>query len=112
MLNKMEKKILIILNKNITKCAIVCWSGLGFYRGMKSYEYDFGTSEKFNDNPYLYTKKFKNSSIMIFGGFVGLILYIHPFFSFITIPKEIYRLEVNIRGLENEKKTDYYNQLF
>jgi len=74
---------------NISKYAIACWSGLGFYRGIKHYDYNFENSKKSNDNPYLYSMKLRD-------GFLGLF--------FITIPKEIYRLEVNIRKLKDEKK--------
>ena len=35
----------------------------------------------------------------------------NPFFTFITIPKEIYRLEVIIRGIDSEKNKDEYYEL-
>lgn len=39
-------------------------------------------------------------------------MYANPLLFPITASKEIYRLEVNLRNLENEKKTDYYNNLW
>jgi hypothetical protein len=44
-------------------------------------------------------------------GFMGTLFYINPFLVPIKLYKELYRLEVNIRGLESEKKSDYYNEL-
>jgi hypothetical protein len=44
-------------------------------------------------------------------GIVGLVVYLCPAFYVIVLPKEIYRLEVNIRGLEDEKETQYYNNI-
>ena len=43
-------------------------------------------------------------------GMVGIGLYIHPLFLPFTIYKECYRMEINIRGL-NEKNDKYYNEL-
>jgi len=85
---------------------ISSWSLLGINRGMKSYDYTFNKEHTFyhDKQNYFY-------SIRFFYGIAGFGIYINPILLFVTIPKEIYRLEVNLRGLENEKKTDYYNQL-
>jgi hypothetical protein len=83
------------------------WSLLGFKRGVNEYNYN---NEKYNDknkenpNPNFYTSKIPY-------GFVGTLLYLNPFLFPIKLYKELYRLEVNIRGLESEKKSDYYNEL-
>ena len=79
------------------------WSVLGFNRGLQSYEYTYHKS--MHKEPYLYIHKGQH-------GFMGLFLYINPFLLPLTLYKEMYRLEVNLRGLEEEKKTDYYNHLF
>ena len=47
---------------------------------------------------------------MIYGVY-GLIMYMNPPFFPFTIYKELYRLEVNIRNLEDEKKTEYYHKI-
>ena len=52
---------------------------------------------------YLYSKKFMT-------GILGCLVYLNPVFLFISIPKEIYRFEVNVRGLESEKASDLYNE--
>jgi hypothetical protein len=77
---------------------------LGFTRGIHNYDYQY-KQKIYKREPYLYSKK-------ILFGFVGSCCYITPLFFFIILPKEIYRLEVNIRQLEEEKKTDYYNSIF
>jgi hypothetical protein len=74
------------------------WCALGFMRGLNSYNY-----KKYKET-YLYTDKF-------FYGLAGICIYGNPFFLIITLPKELYRLEVNIRNLEQEKDSDYYNTL-
>ena len=90
------------------------WGILGFKRGLNKYDYqykhDYENPEwytgikKDNTKPYLYTDK-------IFYGLSGLIIYMNPGTFPITIYKEIYRLEINIRGMEEEKNTKYYNIL-
>ena len=84
----------------ITKSLSICyisWGGLGFIRGKNSYNY-----EKEN---YLYVNS-------VCYGIYGIFLYINPFLLPFLVHKEIYRLEVNLRKLENEKKTKYYNNLW
>jgi hypothetical protein len=44
-------------------------------------------------------------------GIFGTIIYAHPVLLLITIHKELYRLEINIRNLEIEKNSEYYNNL-
>jgi len=77
---------------------------LGFKRGMNHYDYRHKKYMGRNDKPYLYSSRICN-------GFIAIFLYINPFLAPFIISKEIYRLEVNIRNIENEKNTDYYNEL-
>jgi hypothetical protein len=77
------------------------WCGLGFIRGVNSYDYD---RIKYKEEQYMYTSA-------IGSGMFGIIVYTNPILLPFTIHKELYRLEVNIRKLENDKKRDYYNQL-
>lgn len=90
-----NRKILLIASS---------WSLLGFKRGMDSYDYSHKKAVKSRES-YLYSSK-------IFYGLIGGIAYINPILCGIIIPKEIYRFEVYIRNLEEDKKTDYYNELF
>jgi len=90
------------IKKSLLTIGYTGWCGLGFIRGINSYKYNHDKYEK-NEN-YLYLN-------LIGNGFFGLVLYANPFFSPFSIYKEIYRFEVNIRNLESEKKTSYYNNL-
>jgi len=81
------------------------WSLLGFKRGLNSYDYNYNKSKSIHKETYLYISKGQQ-------GLIGLFLYINPLLLPINIYKEIYRLEVNIRGLEEDKKSDYYNIIF
>lgn len=84
------------------KCSIIagytCWCGLGFYRGVKYYNYTYNRYNK--DEPYLYLYS-------IGEGIFGTFTYVLPPFIPFTLYKELYRLEVNIRNLEKDRK--YYN---
>ena len=74
------------------------WCGLGFYRGVNYYKYNL---DKYKIN-YL-------DSIIY--GFYEVLMYINPAFLPITIYKEFYRLEVNVRNLQDKKKSKYYNNI-
>ena len=82
------------------------WPLLGFKRGMDSYDYHHSKKHAYirEQHSPLFIDK-------IGWGICSTIAYINP----CTIPfilyKEVYRLEINIRGLEDEKKTDYYNEV-
>jgi hypothetical protein len=79
------------------------WSVLGFTRGLQSYDYTY--TKSIHKEPYLYISKGQQ-------GLLGIFLYMNPLLFPITLYKEMYRLEVNLRGLEEEKKTVYYNSIF
>lgn len=88
--------------KIISIIAYTSWSGLGFIRGMKYYKYNCYKYEK--NEPYIY------SNSIIYGLF-GIIVYANPILLPITLHKELYRLEIDIRNLENKKNSIYYNSL-
>lgn len=91
--------------------AWIGFTGLGFYRGVKLYNYKYNyqlieyekEDKKYAKNPtYFYSECFGS-------GLFGVIIYINPFLLPITFSKEIYRLEVNIRGMNQEKeKPSFY----
>jgi hypothetical protein len=76
---------------------ISLWSGLGFIRGVNSYNYSYKA-------PYLYSSSFMY-------GMFGICLYVNPVFLPFIIYKELNRLEINIRNLNNKNDKDY-NKLF
>lgn len=81
---------------------------LGFKRGCNSYEYSLN---KYNNETYRKDKRTFFYSYCILEGLAGSLFYTVPITSFFMMPKEIYRLEVNIRDLEEDKKSEYYNAL-
>ena len=86
------------IKKSLPIICYISWGGLGFIRGINSYKYE----KKEN---YLYVNS-------VCYGIYGIGLYINPFLLPFSLHKEIYRLEVNLRNLENEKNTKYYNNLW
>lgn len=101
----------IILDKaNIALGMFVGWSALGFYRGVKDYDYLDLMSNRVR-KAYLYSDILTNGSKRIGGGLYGVFTYMNPFLLCVTIPREIYRLEVNLRGLDFEKETDTYKRI-
>jgi hypothetical protein len=78
------------------------WSLLGFKRGINSYDYSYKKDSRVKQHLYL------EKGIW---GLTSTIAYVTPFSFFVVLYKEIYRLEVQLRGLEDEKKTDYYNEV-
>jgi hypothetical protein len=95
----------MLLNSKL-KVAAASWSMLGFYRGMQSYDYKY---RKFSNQTQTQTPYFYSSRIGY--GILGVVLYINPALIFLAGAKEIYRLEVNIRGMEDEKKSPEYNDI-
>lgn len=76
------------------------WGGLGFVRGIQSYTYYTNNTKK----KQMYIDKITN-------GFIGAFMYVFPILIPFTLYKEVYRLEVNLRNLEDHKKSYFYNQL-
>ena len=84
------------------------WPVLGFKRGLNSYDYNYSHNKLYKHHekakhPFYFDK--------LVWGLVSSIAYINPVTGLIVLYKEVYRLEVNFRGLEDEKKTDYYNEV-
>ena len=77
------------------------WCGLGFIRGIKSYNYNYTYKENKENKKYIYLDSMYN-------GFFGILMYANIALFPYLIYKELYRLEVNIRNLENEKKSKLY----
>jgi len=94
--------------RTIGLITIFGWPTLGFKRGMNSYDYNYS-----NNKLYKYSEKAHRPFYLdkIGWGLLGACCYFNPFTFFIVLYKEVYRIEVNLRGLEDEKKTDYYNKV-
>jgi len=75
------------------------WGAIGFKRGADLYTYDL--KRRNEENTFMYVNQISH-------GLFGTFAYINPLFIFFTIPKEFYRLEVNIRNLP---RNDYYYQI-
>jgi hypothetical protein len=78
------------------------WCGLGCVRGVKSYKYDHNKYKQ--GRPYMY-------SDAMFRGTFGIMVYANPIFFPLVVHKEIYRLEADIRNLDDRVKNDYYHHL-
>jgi hypothetical protein len=92
--------------KHIFITLAMSWGALGFKRGLNSYDYKHKKYSTIlvNNSTYLYTFR-------IMDGIMGTLIYLMPVFLPITVTKEIFRLEVNLRNLEQEKTRDYYNDI-
>jgi hypothetical protein len=101
----------------IKKGLAIAWGSLGFYRGVQSFNYGYQYPPRNNPAPhdkpfmYMYSKALQHHIIGMFFGFAGSVVYIVPTTGVFMLSKEIYRLEVNLRGLEEEKSSDFYNRL-
>lgn len=86
---------------------------LGFVRGTNNYNYCHDKElysyycfedRKYKNPPYLYSTR-------TMYGLFGAFCYIIPIFYCVILPKEVFRLEVNLRGLDSVKTEKYYNLL-
>jgi hypothetical protein len=108
--------------------AVPFWGLLGFYRGKKQYDYEHEDEMKkynkelneYNEymlkhsiySPRLPDKPYKYYITSFLYGLYGTVLYVNPFTLPVTFGKEIYRLEIVLRKLEDEKKTNFYKKVF
>ena len=71
-----------------------------------SYDYNYPHNKvKYGkEKQHLYLNK-------VIWGLGAILAYINPGSLPFMLYKEVYRLEVNLRRLEDEKKTDYYNEV-
>jgi hypothetical protein len=84
------------------------WPSLGFIRGLNSYDYNYS-----HNKLYKHYEKAKHPFYLdkLAWGIFSAFAYLNPVTGLFGLYKEVYRLEVNLRGLEDEKKTDYYNEV-
>ena len=89
-----------VYQKRAINAAVGAWTALGFFRGINSYKYEYHSNTKTK----LYTVQFVY-------GVGGSLIYICPFLLPVVVVKEIYRAEVVLRGLDEHKKSRYYNEV-
>ena len=117
--------------------SIASWGSLGFYRGIRDYNYENKIkmdSYKKDMNYYEYKKeqykkdKIKYPTMDLYEpkqplkpnyfyltsfshGIFGSCLYVFPMSMPVCFVKELYRIEINLRGVDDEKNTAFYNKL-
>jgi hypothetical protein len=125
----------IHLNKtSLFRGFIGCLGTLGFYRGVKSYDYEHNIQmesykkemiyynkekDRYSKNKYLDVTNEPRQPVkpsyfyfsMTGYGLCGIMIYVNPIMLPIVFVKEMYRLEINLRNIDNEKKTNFYNKL-
>lgn len=97
------------------------FSGLGAYRGVKYYGFRHKQNVKkyekdLKDYPNLYkniiiTPKYYTSDAIAIG-FMGFVLYANPVTALFMFYNEIHRLEINLRGYDEEKEKEEYYKFF
>lgn len=101
------------MNKNIIHAFTFTWGSLGFYRGIAYYDYNHKKNVKEYENSKRYNLhnrvKPQDSYVSKFGvGILSTAMYLSPI-GVLTAIKELYRLEINLRGLEEKKEeANYY----
>ncbi len=109
----------LIYNFDKAAVPLAAWSLLGFYRGTQYYKYQYNNrlkiyEGKMKSDPkfFSYLEKPEKYYSMQFGvGIWGACLYIMPIIGFVPVLKEMYRLEINLRGLKDKQETDSYYDL-
>jgi|LakMenE18May11ns_1017448.scaffolds.fasta_scaffold8193982_1 hypothetical protein len=96
------------IKRTIGLVAIFGWPVLGFYRGLKSYDYNYSNNRLYRHSEKMKFPLYIDKSVW---GIGGMLWYSNPVGFILGLYKEVYRLEVNLRGLEDEKKTAYYNEV-
>ncbi len=92
------------------------YTGLGFYRGVQSQKFMVDKDNQHaQEMATIRNNEYKPEKIMyskcILHGLFGGIVYNNLFFMPVTISKEVYRLEINLRNIEDGKKTEFYNSV-
>jgi hypothetical protein len=126
----------LYLSRAFNLC-VASWGSLGFYRGIHDYDYEnkIKTESYKKDMKYYEYKKeqykkdkIKYPSIDLYEpkaplkpnyfyltsfshGIFGSFLYVCPISMPICFVKELYRIEINLRSVDDEKNTAFYNKL-
>jgi hypothetical protein len=93
------------MNKNIIKLGSASWLSLGFYRGIKLYNYNYNEALKEESN-----KMYRVSYAFAYGAYASF-LYAVPILWPSIVLKEIYRLEMNANFLVNDLNSDQIREI-
>ena len=116
------------VNKKIKYGLYFCWGTLGYYRGIQHYNFNYNLKlEKYNDDLEKYNKELKENLYVIpsslpekpnkfylttiISGLYGSLFYITPIPGIFYFFKEIYRTEIYLRNMDDEKEKEYFNTL-
>ena len=114
------------------------WGMLGFYRGTQQYNFENKIDMELYDRKMLdyniQKEKYKKNKIeyptirfhepeppmkpsffyitRMMYGLYGTSLYVVPFTGPVCLMKEFYRIEINLRNIDDEKKTKFYNTIY
>ena len=89
------------------------WGLLGFYRGIEYYNFYYEEDmKKYLKEPEIYNKPQVFYVYKVGWGGLAASAYIFPLFCVFPAVKELNRLEINLRGLEEEKKKPEYYRVF
>lgn len=99
-------------NKHLFYASYAAFSGLGGYRGAKSYNHTYEKRVKnaIQKTPPHVPPQYYYIECVLYGT-LGFVYYAVPIINIVMLVKELYRLEVNIRGLEKDKNSDDYYDL-
>lgn len=124
-----------INKKNIIVVSSFSWMTLGYYRGTQHYNFNYNLKleeynkdmERYNNELKEYNKKLEKYLYVLppsvpkkpnkfyltsmANGLYGLLFYSAPIPGIFYFFKEIYRAEVYLRNMDDEKKNKYFNTL-
>ena len=102
----------VISKKHMFYAGYAEFSGLGGYRGAKSYNHKYEKEVKnaIQKTPPCAPPQYYYIECVLYGA-LGFMYYAVPGTNLWMMVKELYRLEVNIRGLEKDKNSDSYYDL-
>jgi hypothetical protein len=87
---------------------ILGWPILGCKRGLNSYDYNHSNNKLYRSSRNLSGPFYIDKMCW---GVAGILIYLNPVSFLFVLYKEVYRLEINLRGIEDEKKSEYYNEI-
>ena len=115
------------VNKKIKYGLYFCWGTLGYYRGIQHYNFNYNLKlekynekmNKYNDDLEKYNKEILKKPVLqnkfyitsIIYGLYGSLFYIAPIPGIFYFFKEIYRTEIYLRNMDDEKEKEYFNTL-